>query len=55
MNQVLGVHYRHTGAEIHGSTYHIVVITYTDPVIIRNIRVSKRVYTLCGLVLCRTT
>ena len=54
VNQVLGVHNGSTRAEIHGGAYHIVIITYSDPVIIRYIGISKRVDTFSLLVFSST-
>src|SRR5574344_1622817 len=54
MNQILRVHDRSTGTKIHGSTYHIVIISNTNPIGIRNIRISQRINTFCGFLLCVT-
>src|SRR5574344_469358 len=54
VNQIFRMHDRSTGTKIHGRTYHIVIISNTNPICIGNIRISQRINTFCGLLLCVT-
>ncbi len=54
VNQIFRMHDRSTGTKIHGSTYHIVIFSDTNPIGIRNIRISQRINTFCGLLLRHT-
>ena len=55
MNQIPGVHDGSTRAEIHGSAYHVIVITYPDPVIVRNIGIGQGIDTFSLLILSSTS